>query len=214
MYINTDTLAVYKSQNDIRLAFPNTCFPVNIDNNLLASINILPILEVAPVYNSIIEKATEISPTLIDGVWTQQWLIENKYNTPEELTVALQEALDIAKENKIEDINTAWLDANNSTFTHNNFQFDCNALAQQNIATTNSELANNGGLPPYWIGGWKTFDNQWYPITTYEEWKAFYSSMFMSGIQNFSKAQTLKTSVYAIIDPTMESINTVEAISW
>ncbi len=214
MYINTSTFAVYRSQNDIRLAFPNTCFPVNIENDLLASINILPVVEVVPEFNSITEKAIEINPILLNGIWTQQWQIENKYTTPEALTQALQEALNVAIENKIEDINSAWLDANNGVFTHDGHQFDCNALAQQNIATTNSELSNHGGLPAYWIGGWKTFDNQWYPIATYEEWKAFYSSMFMTGIQNFGKAQTLKTAARAIVDPTMESINAVNAINW
>ncbi len=58
-------------------------------------------------------------------------------------------------------------------------------------------------------GGWKTMDNSYIAISTIEEWKAFYSAMYTTGINNFIKAQQLKTAV-----DLATSVNKVLEIEW
>ena len=52
-------------------------------------------------------------------------------------------------------------------------------------------------------------DYDYVPISTVEEWKSFYSSMYNRGINNFIKAQQLKTAV-----ETATTFAEVENVVW
>lgn len=209
MYINTDTLATYKSQNEIRNAFPNSCFPVEITNEILASINIMPVAETAPVFDHVIEKAVEIQPALINGVWTQQWEAVPLFTTQEEIDKAYADHLVYHKELKNDEINQARLEANNSFFMHLGKKISCDSLSRGDIDAMNGIVTLNNAMPPGWVGFWKTADNEYIPINTVDEWKAFYTSMFIAGAMNFGHAQQLKAQVAAAT-----SHDEVMAIHW
>lgn len=198
MYINTQTMEVYESQQAIRNAFPNTSFPINITNEILESFSIKPVVEVPPVFNELIETAIPDTPVEVNGVWTQTWKIELRYSTEEERQAALEKHFNYLKKLKIDEINAARLESNTSTFIHLGKEIDCDQLSRGDIETTNGMIANAGALPEDWIGFWKTADNDFLPITTVEEWKAFYNSMFAKGMNNFKHSQLLKMQVNAL----------------
>lgn len=107
------------------------------------------------------------------------------------------------------EINAARLTANRSTFAHGGKVFACDELSRSDIDGANGMIANLGALPPGWPGGWKAVDNNYLPITTVAEWKAFYGSMFAAGATNFARAQELKTALAAATTPAQ-----VAAIVW
>ena len=83
------------------------------------------------------------------------------------------------------------------------------ALDRSDIDGTNGEIQNTGQLPAHWPGGWKTVDNSYVPIATVDDWKAFYSAMYLQGLTNFMKAQTLKAQLSAASTPEQ-----IAAIAW
>jgi hypothetical protein len=67
------------SIGQLRRDNPNTSFPKNPSNDLLAQWGIYPLAKTeAPQNNEMTQNCTEVDPVEIDGVWTQQWLVENK----------------------------------------------------------------------------------------------------------------------------------------
>ena len=110
---------------------------------------------------------------------------------------------------KNSEINTARLTENRGTFVHLTKQFACDELSRSDIDGANGQISNLGSMPAGWPGGWKSVDNTYLPITTVAEWKAFYSSMFATGANNFAHAQFLKTALAAATTPAQ-----VAAIVW
>ena len=96
------------------------------------------------------------------------------------------------KELKNSEINEARLAANFSTFPYSGKVFACDQLSRSDIDGTNGFVSLYGTLPPAWPGGWKAVDNTYISITTVQDWKDFYSSMFAQGNANFIHAQALK----------------------
>lgn len=96
------------------------------------------------------------------------------------------------KELKKSEINEARLAANFSTFPYSGKVFACDQLSRSDIDGTNGFVSLYGTLPPAWPGGWKAVDNTYISITTVQDWKDFYSSMFAQGNANFIHAQALK----------------------
>ena len=209
MYINANTLEIYSGLVQVREAFPNTCFPVSLTNEILESFSIFPITKTTPVYNEILETSIEQTPELIYGVWTQKWLITPKYSTQEEIDQAIANHLNHLKMMKNEEINEARLASNGGTFIHLGYEISCDALSRSDIEATNGIIILNNALPPNWVGFWKTANNQYIPILTVEEWKAFYTSMFNRGSSNFIYAQQLKAQVAAA-----KTIEELAAIQW
>lgn len=122
-----------------------------------------------------------------------------------------QPPIDLAalKAAKNADINAARLAANFSTFQHAGKVIACDQLSRSDIDGTNGFVSLYGSLPPGWPGGWKAVDNTYVPISSVDDWKAFYSSMFAAGNANFAKAQDLKEQLEAATTP-----EEVQSITW
>ena len=53
---------------------PQTSFPANPTDELLASYGVLPVTQVGiPAYDSAVQRIEEGVPALVDGAWTQTW---------------------------------------------------------------------------------------------------------------------------------------------
>lgn len=87
MWINTETLEVYRTRGDVRKAFKgNVSFPAEMPDNVIASIvwtygdnqegRVLPV-EVAeqPEFNRRTEVLVELPPEFVDGRWLISWEI-------------------------------------------------------------------------------------------------------------------------------------------
>ena len=72
-----DNIDVYPySIGLLRRDNPNVSFPANPSNELLAEWRVFPVSQIeAPIPDPITENVEETYPTLIDGVWVQQWLL-------------------------------------------------------------------------------------------------------------------------------------------
>lgn len=106
-------------------------------------------------------------------------------------------------------INKAWESSNLSGFTHQGLVFATDVSSRSDIDGINGYVALTGTFPDGWAGVWKAKDNSYLPITTVEQWVAFYTSMVRAGNENFAKAQQLKAQIAAAT--TKEE---VEAIAW
>lgn len=118
--------------------------------------------------------------------------------TPQEsVEIDLRNVPDVSalKSAKNAEINAARLAANFSTFTHSGKTFACDQLSRSDIDCTNGFVSLYGSMPPGWPGGWKAVDNTYTPITTVNDWKAFYASLFAAGNANFAHAQALKAAL-------------------
>lgn len=75
MWINPNTLQVYRSNYEIRKAWPNTSLPTVPTDELLEELfELKPIVEIdSPTYSSFTHSLREVPPRLIEGQWTQQW---------------------------------------------------------------------------------------------------------------------------------------------
>ena len=56
--------------NNLRTEYPNTSFPLNIPESLLAGYDIYLVATTTQPSGNVV---TETTPTKVDGVWTQQW---------------------------------------------------------------------------------------------------------------------------------------------
>lgn len=97
---NADALTVYPySFDQLRSDNPNTSFPANPSDSLLASFMVYPVtVAPEPPYDAAVQVATrDTMPTQSDGVWTLDWTVRDK--TPAELAAeqAAQVALRIAE---------------------------------------------------------------------------------------------------------------------
>jgi hypothetical protein len=70
MWINTNSLAVYKLHHEIRAEFPNTSMPELLSDEIFAQFGIVPVIQTSPPSGYVV---VEFPPILIDGNWTQQW---------------------------------------------------------------------------------------------------------------------------------------------
>ena len=74
MWINPDTLAVYRTHAEIRSAWPQVLLPSAMTDEIVASLGLLPVLQTLPPgFDPALQIAEEAAPALIDGHWTQQW---------------------------------------------------------------------------------------------------------------------------------------------
>jgi hypothetical protein len=77
------------------------------------------------------------------------------------------------------------------------------------LLTTNSYVTLFGEFDADWPGGWKAIDNSYVPITTLDQWKDFFKSMYKTGIANFKKSQLLKSQIEEAT-----TVEAVQAINW
>lgn len=84
MWINSASLAVYRTHAEIRAAFPNISFPSVMSEAAIQSTGLIPLTTtVPPTHDAATQAVEETAPVQIDGVWTQQWTVRDL--TPEEL---------------------------------------------------------------------------------------------------------------------------------
>jgi hypothetical protein len=64
------------SIGDLRRDNPNTSFPRNPSDAVLADWNVFPVVEQSPPeYNPANQNLNQLNPTLVDGEWLQTWQI-------------------------------------------------------------------------------------------------------------------------------------------
>lgn len=200
-YINTTTGEYPVSEAQIRLAYPNTSFPVPFQAPEEYSF-VFP--SPKPLHDSNLQYCTESAPVLSSkGHYEQSWLIHSLEQD------VIEANLLSAKAQKNAEINEARFKANFSTFQYLDKTFACDQLSRSDIDGTNGFVSLYGTLPQGWPGGWKAVDNSYIAITTVGDWKAFYSSMFAQGNTNFLHAQALKSELEQAT--TMQE---VQAITW
>jgi hypothetical protein len=72
------------SIGDLRRDNPNTSYPRNPSDAVLASWNVFPVTdEPTPAYNPATQNCNQVNPTLIDGKWVMTWVVTPA--TPEEI---------------------------------------------------------------------------------------------------------------------------------
>ena len=79
------TVEIYPySIGDLRRDNPNTSYPRNPSDTVLASWNVFPVTdEPTPVYNPATQNCNQVNPTLIDGKWVMTWAVTPA--TPEQI---------------------------------------------------------------------------------------------------------------------------------
>lgn len=60
----------------LRKENPNTSFPSEMSDSLLAEYGVFPVARTSPPSITIYQRVVEVDPILRDGKWTQQWSIE------------------------------------------------------------------------------------------------------------------------------------------
>jgi hypothetical protein len=64
------------SIGDLRRDNPNTSFPRNPSDAVLADWNVFPVVEQSPPeYNPANQNLNQLNPTLVDGEWLQTWAV-------------------------------------------------------------------------------------------------------------------------------------------
>ena len=77
------------SIGDLRRDNPNTSFPRNPSDALLADWNVFPVVEQSPPeFNPANQNLNQLNPTLVDGQWMQTWQVTAA--SAEEITERLQ----------------------------------------------------------------------------------------------------------------------------
>lgn len=197
-YLNTLENSFGHTHNELVGLFPNKEVTLGLD------------FEQYQWYDDIVPPAIndrqylqEQYPESIDGKLTQVWTV---ITIPEEEYTLKLQAL---KNEQKEKINNWRLAANKSYFVYLDKKIACDDLSWRDLTGTNDEITNLGRLPDLWPGGWKAMNNTYVAISTIDDWKAFYSAMYATGISNFIKAQQLKTAV-----DLATSIDTVLEIVW
>jgi hypothetical protein len=66
------------SIGDLRRDNPNTSFPRNPSDAMLAAWNVFPVIEKpAPAYNPVTQNCSQLSPVLLNNKWTITWQLTN-----------------------------------------------------------------------------------------------------------------------------------------
>lgn len=96
--------------DDLKKDNPNTSFPLEISNKLLAEFDVYPVKLVnPPTINSITQTLTEKIPKFINDEWTQIWdisnatneeIIERKNKKEQEYAAAIQKHIDTIAQSK------------------------------------------------------------------------------------------------------------------
>lgn len=128
---------------------------------------------------------------------------------PVDLEQELIEKIIKAKKDKNEEINAFRLNANFSTFSHQGKLIACDNLSRSDIDATNGYISLTGSMPVGWPGGWKAVDNSYIIISTVDDWKSLYSSLFAAGNSNFAHSQILKNQLGLA-----QTLEEIEAIVW
>lgn len=139
-----------------------------------------------PAYDEITGTLTEGAPIQVDGVWTQNWVVD--VTDP----VVAEARLSFLKAEKNVQINQWRATANQSSFNYVGKQISCDALSRSDIDGVAGSIALTGTFPAGFPGAWKAMDNTYISIPDVQAFKDLYASMTMQGTENFIHAQGLK----------------------
>ena len=85
MWINEQTLEIFRSHTEIRSAFPNVSFPPNITDEIIAEFGVLPVhAKFAPTIDHT-QNVSEGEPIFTGEYWEQSWVVSEA--TDEEVIV-------------------------------------------------------------------------------------------------------------------------------
>ena len=73
--VNPDGSAIMYSPTDLRLANPDTSFPQVLTDECLAGWDVYPCQATTPPATDYTQNLTMGEPVVIDGVWTQTWVV-------------------------------------------------------------------------------------------------------------------------------------------
>lgn len=203
MWIDPETKEVARSHSDIRNLRQNWSGPAIITDDMISDLGFSQVTMTLPQFDSVHQVANELPPKLIEGDWTQQWEITDLNDDQ----VAANLGAAVSAKNS--GINAARLSANFSSFSYAGKLIACDTLSRSDIDGANGYISLFGTLPPDWLGGWKAVDNSYVPITTVDEWKAFFKAMYDQGITNFKHSQALKDRLTKA-----KTASDIDAIIW
>ena len=147
MWINQKTGKVLLTYSDIRQDCNQTSFPVELTDEMISSAGYYEVICKAPDFDKITQSATESAPLLINGVWTQQWIIQDLplKNVAENKAVAARLERETAKAQR--DITTAEILV--TTSTGNVFNGD--EVSQNRLIRAIMALQLTGTLTTHWV---------------------------------------------------------------
>jgi len=91
MWINPETMKIFKLHSNIRSAFKNISFPSQLTEEHIASVGLKKITPVSPPQYDRTKNVVEGIPELRDGEWFQVWNVTDA--TPEEIEDRLNQKL-------------------------------------------------------------------------------------------------------------------------
>lgn len=78
MWIDLETKVVVKLHHEIRSMRPDVSLPIIISDDLIESLGFAPLVVAKkPFYNQYLQRVSQKSPELINGVYTITWLVED-----------------------------------------------------------------------------------------------------------------------------------------
>lgn len=99
--VNNNEVEIYPySINQLKADNPNTSFPENISLETLAEFGVYPLKRLAKPSVDYTKNVNELTPQLIDGVWTQVWEIADA--SADEITERLAELDRQSEQNRAE----------------------------------------------------------------------------------------------------------------
>ena len=77
---HNDTGQIFNSDGELRLAYSNISFPVNLDQNAFDFANVSTVVEVPPPNITELQRVDYDGVQLINGNWSDVWSIHPKYD--------------------------------------------------------------------------------------------------------------------------------------
>lgn len=119
MWINTQTLNVYKYIHEIRQDFTNKSLPENLTNSVLEQLSILPIIRTEqPKTNPATQTVEELAPEQeTSGRWVIKWKI-SELTQLERVAATAQQWTSIRTERNSKIAATDWTQVDDAPFTN------------------------------------------------------------------------------------------------
>lgn len=186
MWIDPNTRRTARNHDEVRALRPNWSGPMTMTDEMVLALGFLLVKPATPAYDPIYQRATELAPVQINGVWTQQWQVDSLSHDQSAAGFAA------AVQAKQAEIDAARLRANFGTFEYDGNLFSCDALSRSDLDATAGYIGLFGTFAPGFPNAWKKADGGYILMPTVEEFKAFYIAFYNQGLANLQKAELLK----------------------
>ena len=147
MWINQKTGKVLLTYSDIRQDCSQTSFPVELTDEMIVNAGYREVICKAPDFDKITQSATESAPLLINGAWTQQWIIQDLPLEDVAENKAVAERLEREAMKAQRDITTAGILV--TTAAGNVFNGD--EVSQNRLGRAIMALQLTGTLTTHWV---------------------------------------------------------------